>query len=65
MSGGTETLGGWSHAYCSNCGEIQPVSVNDVGADDVSGRFVGADVICSMCNYVVATVYRLAPKGRQ
>lgn len=47
-----------SHAYCDNCKKVQPVRLADF--EESGNNQVAADVVCNVCAWVVATMYRAA-----
>ena len=47
-----------THVYCDTCAKIQPAEREPLDVIDISGRFLGGDLLCSVCKFVVATVYR-------
>ena len=46
-----------AHFWCEICGEIQPVVFDKTPAEDVSGEFMGRDIVCEECNFIIATFY--------
>lgn len=47
-----------THAYCENCRSIQEVRHEGLDSKDVTGNYLGGDVCCNTCNWIVATMYR-------
>ena len=47
-----------THAYCNFCSAIQPVEVGALERPDTSGRFHGADMLCTVCGWIVCTLYK-------
>ena len=47
-----------THVYCHACGEIRPMIQEPLTVVDDSGKFQGGDLLCAVCAFVVATVYR-------
>ncbi len=48
-------------AYCSTCKEIQGVGVSTyekANTPDTAGNWKSADIVCAVCHYVIATLYR-------
>lgn len=51
-----------SHIWCDNCDSIQPLIVDRLDGDDVTGKFTDADdLVCATCKLVISTTY--APKS--
>lgn len=46
-----------THHYCHECKAIQPVIRDDKPGMDISGAFVGCDIICYVCAIIIATEY--------
>jgi hypothetical protein len=50
-----------SHAWCPNCQAIRPVTVEPLICRDVSGDYLGGDIVCArpdaLCAFVIATLY--------
>lgn len=49
-----------SHAYCPNCKQIQPVKAEPLTNPDDSGKYRGGDIVCSVCHYIIATLFNRA-----
>lgn len=47
-----------THLFCSCCASIQPGRYAGEEFRDTTGRFIGGDLVCQKCAYVVATLYR-------
>jgi hypothetical protein len=47
----------FTHAFCDNCGTIQPVVCEHLTSPDTSGKFLGVAVVCK-CGNIIATVYK-------
>jgi hypothetical protein len=47
----------WSHGYCDICEAIRPTRLAVGGADE-SGQFDRADLICTYCHFLIASLYR-------
>ena len=45
---------------CENCG-LQPLDHEPLDSEDVSGRFLGGDILCNHCRLILATVYKEKP----
>jgi len=50
-------LGAMTHFWCEVCDAIQPAFFEGANHQDTSGDFVGGDVVCSVCAFIVATAY--------
>lgn len=48
----------FSHVFCDNCKTIQPVKFEGYWNTDISESFLGGDLICQSCAFIVATLYR-------
>jgi len=48
----------FTHAYCDNCKKITKCRVDDMFYEDISGKYIGGDIYCAECAYILATVYR-------
>lgn len=46
-----------SLAYCPNCKQIQPVKAEPLTNPDDSGKYLGGDIVCAVCAYIIATLY--------
>lgn len=44
--------------YCAGCQEFQPLEHEALFSEDVSRQFVGGDMLCRECGFVIATVFR-------
>lgn len=49
-----------THIYCEICG-IQPVIIEPAHTEDISGKYIGGDLVCDTCKLVIATHYREKP----
>lgn len=47
-----------AHAYCDNCREIREVSVEELVHGSRCGKFVGGDITCKTCAWIVACIYQ-------
>jgi hypothetical protein len=47
-----------THFWCPLCDAIQPAFFEGFDNIDVSGQFVGGDIVCETCRLVIATAYR-------
>jgi hypothetical protein len=52
-----------THAYCPNCKRIQPVKSEPLTNPDDSGKYLGGDIVCAVCAYIIATLYRSSAPG--
>ena len=50
-------------AYCGVCEAIQPVLVEPMQSPDASGRYMGGDMVCTLCKNVIATLYTPEPSS--
>jgi hypothetical protein len=48
----------FSHAYCHNCDQIQPVDVEELTGVSKDGKFLGGDILCKSCFGIITTVYK-------
>ncbi len=51
-----------THAYCDNCEAIRKVffeELHPVDAIGVPGNWLGGDVVCDECAWIVATLFRM------
>ena len=46
-----------SHYYCDNCQKIMPATFRGANHIDVSGEFIGGDIVCNECAWIIATGY--------
>ena len=46
-----------THAYCTNCEGIQAVFFEGLKNVSTDGYFIGGDVVCEECAFIVATLY--------
>jgi hypothetical protein len=44
-------------ADCENC-QIQPVEIEEPYMENVDGRFLGGDVLCSNCRLIIGTLFK-------
>jgi hypothetical protein len=49
---------GFTHTYCEMCDAIQPVIQESLTDPDTSGKFLGRDLLCNECRFVIATLYK-------
>jgi hypothetical protein len=54
-----------THVYCNACGEICPMIQEPLTMVDDSGKYQGGDLLCAVCAFVVATVYREASPAEE
>lgn len=47
-----------SHAYCPNCQQIQRIASEPLTNPDESGKYLGGDLVCAVCAYLIATLYK-------
>jgi len=50
-----------SHAYCDTCKEIQPVEAPEFTQPDVSGRFIGFEIVCTVCFTPLLAMFKPLP----
>jgi hypothetical protein len=43
--------------YCEICQQMQPLEHEPLAGEDVSGQFLGGDILCSDCRFVITTVF--------
>lgn len=43
--------------WCDACGKIQPTFFEGAHTIDVSGNFIGGDIVCKECSFIIATAY--------
>jgi hypothetical protein len=48
----------FTHAYCATCDAIRTVTRESLTGPDTSVIFVGGDLLCKRCGFVVATLYK-------
>ena len=48
------------HGECETCG-LQPLEHKSLDSEDVSGQFLGGDILCNHCRLILATVYKQKP----
>lgn len=48
-----------THAWCDNCHAIQEVRIEIMENVDTTGSYLGGDIVCKVCAWIVATVYRI------
>lgn len=49
-----------THIYCDLCKQIRPVIWRKPTMRDISGKYTGADGVCSVCKFSIVTLYREA-----
>lgn len=49
-----------THWWCDNCGAIRMADIAPPNMASVDGGFMGGDVVCRDCRFVIATHYRVA-----
>lgn len=47
-------------AYCDSCKQIRAVEPDPHEGPDVSGEYLGADLVCRECFSILVTLYRKA-----
>jgi hypothetical protein len=47
--------------YCAVCQEWQPLEHEALFGEDVTGQFIGGDILCGHCRFVIATVFKPDP----
>ncbi len=55
-----------THAYCDNCETVRSVFFEDlhpVTTPGVAGSWLGGDVVCKDCAWIVATLFAEAKSG--
>jgi len=45
---------------CETCG-LQPLEHGSLDSEDISGQFLGGDILCNHCRLILATVYKEKP----
>lgn len=51
-----------THAYCSQCLDIKPIIIHDMGGQDVSNIFYHpTDLVCEDCRCILVTTYTDKP----
>lgn len=58
MLAGMGKLDSITHFYCETCKKVQPASFSGASNLDRSGKFLGGDIVCSECYYIIATAYQ-------
>ena len=56
-SGLNAGLGEMTHFWCEVCDAIQPAFFEGALHHSTADDFVGGDVVCSVCAFIVATAY--------
>lgn len=46
-----------SHVFCPTCSAMQPAGLHSQD-DDGNERFIGVDLVCSVCGTIVATIFK-------
>lgn len=46
----------WPRVWCPNCGEVRPVILDVLLANDMNPR-AALDLVCAECVYIVATLH--------
>lgn len=44
-------------AYCRSCAQIRPIVAEELKHPDTTGRFRGGDIVCTVCHYIICTLY--------
>jgi hypothetical protein len=47
----------FTHAYCETCNAIRPVIQESLTGPDTSRKFIGGDLLCNECRFIIATLY--------
>jgi hypothetical protein len=47
----------FTHAYCDICKKIKLVTRESLEGEDRSGSFKGGDILCSVCQSILLTVF--------
>lgn len=50
-----------THFWCECCDAITPAILEPLEHEDTTGKFLGGDVVCADCHFVIATMYRVKP----
>ena len=50
-------LGAMPNFWCEVCNKIQPTFFEGTHNFDVSGNFIGGDIVCKECSFIIATAY--------
>ena len=50
-----------THFYCECCDKVTPAILESLDGPDRTGKFLGGDVVCADCRFVIATMYREKP----
>lgn len=45
-------------AWCSICNVVSPIYREPMTTPDVTGHFVGGDIVCGECHFIIATVFK-------
>ena len=53
-----EDLASATHIYCRSCKGIKPMIIDPLCGRDMTGQFVGIDLVCGNCRLIIATVSR-------
>jgi hypothetical protein len=62
-SGRLNNMTDFTHAYCETCNAIRAVIQESLTGPDTSGKFVGDDLICNECHFIIATLYKRLDGG--
>ncbi|MDD5084237.1 MAG: hypothetical protein PHT88_04920 [Candidatus Moranbacteria bacterium] len=54
LNDGLDTM---THFWCEICDKIQPTFFEGAHNNDVSETFVGGDIVCKQCHFIIATAY--------
>lgn len=46
------------YAYCPNCRKIRLIAAEPLKSQDTTGRFLGGDLVCTVCRVIIATLYK-------
>ena len=57
LSDSNAGLGAMTHFFCDVCQKIQPTFFDGANHADVSGKFMGGDVVCCECSFIIATAF--------
>lgn len=47
-----------THVFCTYCRDIQPAIVEPPTHTSEDGKYIGGDIQCAVCKWILATVYR-------
>ena len=50
-------LNNMTHYWCDICDKIQPASFEGANFKSMDKQFIGGDILCNECHFVIATAY--------